>query len=569
MVKKVLNIFNREFGTSQAAMLLAVFAFLAQILGLVRDRSLAHFIGPSTTLDIYYAAFRVPDFIYVVVASLVSITVLIPFLMDKMNKGEGNEVRAKKFLNDIFSVFLLFIIAVSIVAFLSMPWIAHNIAPGFKEESYHHMIILSRIMLLSPILLGISNLIGCVTQIFGKFFIFALSPLFYNLGIVFGIVFLYPRMGLYGLGLGVVLGAILHLLIQVPAIIKSKLIPKFSLNIDWSEVKKVITVSLPRTLGLSLNNLALIAIISFASFMKEGSISIFNLSFGLQSVPVTVIGLSYAVASFPSLVKQFNQEYKFKFIEHLTFVCRQIIFWSLPATLLFIVLRAQIVRVVLGSGSFSWANTRLTAAALALFAVSLLAQNLILTLVRGYYAASNTRRPLLINFISSVLIIIFAQVLIYLFNAFPLFRYFMESLFRISDIPGTEIIMLPLAYSLGTILNLILLLYFFKKDFSYLINAECSPVRSGFLRKNIFKNLASSLIMGYVAYIFLGIFARSFNLETFWGIFGQGFFAGIVGILAGIVVLKLLGSPELDSTVNTIKSKFWKAKVVIPIQQDL
>ena len=223
MVKKVLNIFNREFGTSQAAMLLAVFAFLAQILGLVRDRSLAHFIGPSTTLDIYYAAFRVPDFIYVVVASLVSITVLIPFLMDKMNKGEGNEVRAKKFLNDIFSVFLLFIIAVSIVAFLSMPWIAHNIAPGFKEESYHHMIILSRIMLLSPILLGISNLIGCVTQIFGKFFIFALSPLFYNLGIVFGIVFLYPRMGLYGLGLGVVLGAILHLLIQVPAIIKSKL----------------------------------------------------------------------------------------------------------------------------------------------------------------------------------------------------------------------------------------------------------------------------------------------------------------------------------------------------------
>ena len=144
---------------------------------------------------------------------------------------------------------------------------------------------------------------------------------------------------------------------------------------------------------------------------------------------------------------------------------RQIVFWSLPITFLFIVLRAHIVRVILGSRSFSWDNTRLVAASLAIFSISIMAQGLIALLARAYYAGGNTKRPLLINFLSSCFIVLFSGLFLYIFEHFVFFKDFIESLLKVSNIPGTEILMLPLAYSLGTILNLILLWIFIKRDF--------------------------------------------------------------------------------------------------------
>ena len=136
---------------------------------------------------------------------------------------------------------------------------------------------------------------------------------------------------------------------------------------------------------------------AIASTLEEGSVSIFNFSYNLQSVPIVIIGVSYSVAAFPSLIKFFSSGNREGFISQIGDAARVIIFWSLPITFLFIVLRAQIVRVLLGSGAFSWSDTRLTAAMLAIFAVSLIAQNLLPLLIRGYYAAGNTRRPLLVN----------------------------------------------------------------------------------------------------------------------------------------------------------------------------
>lgn len=559
-MEKILRIFGKEYGNiNQAALLLGCFAFFSQILGLFRDRSLAHFIGPSPTLDVYYAAFRIPDLIFISVASLASITVLIPFIMSRMS-GDKVTDEAKKFLSDIFTVFFAAIVFFSILAYLLMPYLGSLIAPGFSPEMQARVIELSRIMLLSPILLGLSNIFGTITQLFRKFFIYALSPIFYNLGIIIGILFLFPVFGLYGLAFGVILGALLHFLIQALASSRSGFTPKFSWSINFADIKNTVLVSLPRTLGLSLNSIALILILAFASYLKSGSVSIFSLSLNLQTVPLGIIGLSYAVAAFPILTKSYSRGLMGEFKDHLKSAARAIVFWSLPVTFLFIVLRAQIVRVVLGSGYFSWENTRLAAASLAVFAISFVAQALIALFARAYYAGGNTRRPLLINSVSSLSIVVFSVLFLFAFKQFVFFRYFIESLLKVSDLSGTEMLMLPLAYSLGTIINFILLWYFIKKDF-----IKDEP----FISKAFFQSLGGAFFVGLISYLSLNALAPIFGTTTFWGIFLQGFISGILGIAAGVLVLYLLKNEQLKDLAQTLHTKFWKVKVVAPPQEGL
>src|SRR3989344_990547 len=562
-MEKILRIFSKEsVNINQAALLLGFFTLLSQILALFRDRSIAHFIGPSPSLDAYYAAFRVPDLIFICIASLASATVLIPFLAAKMSGGKVTE-ESKKYLNDVFTVFFLTMVVVSLTAFFLIPFLIPYIAPGFAPAHQAELVILSRIMLLSPILLGLSNLFGAVTQLFQRFFIYALSPIFYNLGIIFGVIFLYPILGIYGLGLGVVLGAFMHFAVQALASSHSGFTPKFSLfpwSVNFQEVKKVALISLPRTLGLAFNNIALIAIIALASFLQSGSISVFNFAFNLQSVPLNIIGISYAVAAFPTLAKSISLGKMDEFRMHLKSAARAIVFWSLPVIFLFIVVRAQIVRVILGSGFFSCENTRLVAACLAVFSVSILAQGMITLSSRAYYAKGDTKRPLLINLFCSILIVILSSVFIHLFENVLVVRYFIESMLKVSDIPGTEILMLPLAYSTGTILNSVLHWYFIRKDFMH---------GESFITKTFFQSLGASFFLGLVAYISLNILSPIFDTTTLLGVFFQGFISGILGIAVAILVLYLLKNDELKYLLETFRTKFLRAKVIAPDQEGL
>ena len=562
-MEKILRIFTKESGSiNQAAFLLGCLTLLSQILALFRDRFIAHFIGPSSALDAYYAAFRVPDLIFISIASLVSITVLIPFIVAKMDRDKVTPA-AQKYLNDIFTVFFFLMVFVALIAFFLMPYLISFIAPGFTPLYQAKVVLLSRIMLLSPILIGLSNLFGIVTQLFHKFFLYSLSPIFYNLGIIIGVIFLYPVFGIYGLAFGVALGAFMHFGIQVLASRSCGLTPKFSLfpfTVNLKDIKNAALLSLPRTLGLAFNNIALIFIIAMASFLKSGSISIFNFSFNLQSVPLNIIGISYAVAAFPALAKSFSNGKKEEFKKHLIEASRAIVFWSLPVIFLFIVLRAQITRVILGSGSFSWDNTRLVAASLAIFSVSILAQGMIVLLSRSYYATGNTKTPLVVNFSCSLLIIILSYIFIHLFQNMLFFRFFIESLLKVDDIPGTEVLMLPLAYSVGTILNFILHWFFVKRDFM--------PNES-FITKTFFQSLGASFFLGITAYLSLNVLAPIFGTTTFLGVFFQGFISGILGIMVAIVVLYLLGSKELKDLAQTLTTKFWRAKIIAPSQEGL
>lgn len=559
MVKRILVQLTKEIsGLHQAAYLLAFFTFISQLLGLVRDRLLAHHFGAGSTLDIYYAAFRIPDLLLVGGASIVSISVLVPFLTQRLAQGKQ---RAREFIDSVFVVFSLVIIAAALVVYALLPDILPRVFPGLSgPEALPRLVKLTRILLLSPILLGLSNLAASIVQVHKRFFVYALSPILYNVGIIVGILFLYPIWGIAGLGAGVVLGALLHLGIQVPVVIQTGLTPRIGGGINFRSVWEVFLTSLPRSLTLSVTHLIMFGLVALASLIGNGSITVLNFSFNLQSVPMALVGVSYSLAAFPTLSRLFSEGETNKFFSHITTAARHVIFWALPATILFIVLRAQIVRVVLGTGQFGWQATRLTAAALALFAVSVLAQSLVLLFVRGYYAAGKTWKPLWAATLSAFAAIAGGYGLLELFYAMPTLRYFLESLMRVDGLSGTAVLVLPLAYSLGFWINALLLWWGFAKDFS------------GFgrtLRRVFGQSFSASVIMGFVAYHGLIVSALIFNTQTLIGIFLQGLSAAVVGVVAWGVVLKLLGSDELAEMYRTLKRKLWRVNITLPEKEEL
>lgn len=549
-MKRFFTVFHKEFsGVHEAAYLLGIFALLSQILALIRDRALAHMFGASSDLDIYYAAFRIPDFLFVSLASLAGAYVLIPFLLQKKEEGVDE---AREFLSGIFTALFTLMAVLAVVLYFALPFLAPLIAPGFSPDAQDEFVFLSRILLLSPFFLGFSNLLGSITQASKKFFVFAVSPVMYNLGIILGIFLFAPRFGVRGIVAGVILGAMLHLVIQLPAVFREKLFPRFGV---WRvrEAIQVFAVSLPRTAALSASHFSILILAALASLVSSGSVSVFQFAYNLESVPLSIIGVSYSVAAFPTLAKAFGAGKRKEFLEQISVAARHIIFWSLPVMCLFIVLRAQIVRVILGSGAFNWEHTRLTAAALALFVVSLLAQNLVLLFARAYYAAGNTKRPVYINIISSSIAVLSGFWLFSLFTSSPYFQELLESLLRVEGVYGAQVIVLPLAFTLGMTVNAFLLWNFFQRDYGRF------PKK---MSLSFFQSLVASLGLSVVAWTSLNIFDDMFNLNTFLGVFAQGFFAGMLGIITGVAILSLLKNEELADTTAALRRKFWKSNPV-------
>lgn len=558
MVKRIISLFSKEISNiHQAAYLIAAFALLSQFLGLIRDRLLAGKFGAGLELDIYYAAFRIPDFIFTLIISLVSASVLIPFIIRALEKDSEY---LKKFSDSIFTALALISFIFGVVSFIFTPHLLSLVFPEYMNGEFAaNLILLTRILLFQTVLLAFSGFYMSYVQVFQKFFIYALSPILYNFGIIVGIVFFYEKMGIAGLAWGVVLGALSHLVITIPVVLKQKILPKFIYNPDWKIIREVLMLSLPRTIALAGNQVSILVMLAFAAIMTTGSVAIFTFAFNLQSVPLSIIGASYSMAAFPTLAKLFAKGETKIFIEYVVKAARHIIFWSIPITVLFIVLRAQIVRTILGTGEFSWNDTRLVSAALALFVISAVAQSLILLFVRGYYSTGETLKPLYFSIIAIVVTISSVFLLYLLYLKSPHFVSLLENSMRVSSGKSSMVLILPIAFSIGQILNLVLLWASFDKKFCCF---------SDILWRSIFHTTASSIIMGYTTYQMLKIFDDVFDINTTIGIFSQGFYSGIIGIFVGVTVLILMGNQEIKTVGKTLHSRFWKSKVVM-VEEEL
>ena len=525
-------------GLHQAAYLLALFALLSQLLGLVRDRLFAASFGAGETLDIYFAAFRLPDLLFAAVASLLSVYALLPILSRLEKEG-----RTVQFLQRILFLFFFGMGGVAAVAFVLAPYLVPFVAPGVASQE---LISLTRILLLQPILLGVSNIVASLTQLRHRFVLYSLSPLLYNLGIIFGLLFLYPQFGLAGLGWGVVLGAALHAAVQLPFFTRDTRATALSWRETFQKFWATLALSVPRTATLMAGQLSLIILVALASLREQGSIAVFTFAFNLQAVPLAIIGVSYSVAAFPTLARLFAAGERREFLQHIEGALRHMLFWTIPAIVLIVVLRAQLVRVILGSGAFDWSATRLVAAALALFVLALAAQSIALLLARAYYAAGGTLRPLLCAGTGVAVVALCAVGLTELFESSSFARNFLEALLRVEDIPGTGVLMLPLAYALGALVHAGLLLAFFARDFAL-------PLRP--LWRLAHQSFSAAVLGGAMCYATLAFAARFVDIDTVLGIVSQGVLGGIAGLATAALVLALLRNEELGEVWSALHGR--------------
>lgn len=540
MITRFLGYFSQEVrGLHAAAYILAGSALLSSLLALARDRLLAHEFGAGTTLDIYYAAFRIPDLIFVALGALVSVYVLIP----ELSRRGGEE--QKKYLDTILVGFSVIAIVIALFAAFLAPPILGKLFPGLMRAHGDELVLLTRILLAQPVLLGISNVLAAVTQSRGRYTLYAMSPLLYNLGIIGGVLFLYPQWGMVGLGAGVVAGALLHAAIQLPSIWRDGFARHLPHVWDMRSIFSTISLSLPRALTLSMTQLGFLQLLGLASVLGSGSIAVFMFAYNLQAVPLAIVGASYSVAAFPTLAAALSNGDREHFLDSVALAARYVFFWSMPVIALVIVLRAYIVRVVLGTGAFDWTDTRLTAAVFALFSLSLVAQGLTLLLVRAYYAAGKTLAPLLVAAGSAIGMVLLALHILESFKN-PILFWATQTLLRVQDVPGSRVLALGIAFSAASIIGAAVLAWHFERGYP------------GFVRRvsrTFFESLAAALAGGVAAYVAL-LLAGPLDIGSTTG---SAFFKGFAGALAGAIVAGLsyfaLGSREFAELVGTLRAR--------------
>lgn len=500
------------------AIIIATASIVSRLLGLIRDRMLASGFGAGDTLDTYYAAFKIPDLVFNILVLGALSSAFIPVFIQYLEKSRTSADANKElwhFSNSLLNLLLIGLVAIGVICFIFVHQLMPIIAPGFSPEKQATTAHLTRIMLISIMFFGVSNITSGVLNSFRRYFSFAFAPVLYNVGIILGIIFLVPKYGVYGLAYGVVVGSILHFCIQLPSLLKTGYRYQPVLDFKHEGVRKVGKLMIPRTIGLAVAQIDQLISVIIGSTLAVGSVAIFNLSNNLQSFPINVFGVSLAVASFPIFSEAFAQNNTERFIVQFSVSFRRILFLIIPTSVMILMLRAQIVRVILGSGAFNWEDTRLTAQTLGYFSLSLFAQSLIPLLARSFYALHDTKTPVKIAILSVVTNTAGALI----------FSRFMG------------VMGLGLAFSISSLVNMFLLYITLRKRLGYLDDKTI-------LRSTV-KLIIISTIMGLVMWGAKYFLALGINMHTFVGIFIQGVGAGVIGIVVFLILALLAKCDEI------------------------
>lgn len=540
-----------------AALLIGAAGFLSRILGLFRDRLLAGRFGASRELDIYYAAFQIPDFIFNLFLIGSATAAIIPVFLEYW---ERDKEEARRLIENLFNIFLIFSAVFCLLAAIFTPFFIRFLVPGFSIEERELASLMARIMLVSPFFLSLSNIVSGVLQAHRRFFVFSLSSVFYNLGIIFGILVFLPAFGFLGLAYGVVLGAFLHFFVQLPVyyILGFRLRPVFSFKLHEG-IFRVIKLSGPRVLAVFFTSVSVLIVTAIASTLSKGSISVLQFANNIKFIPVGILGVSFAVATFPRLSQAFIKKDADDFYSSFFGVLKTIVFWLAPVSVLFYVLRAHIIRLALGTGLFDWRDTRLTAAILGIFSLVIIIESILPLLIKSFYALNKTVRPLVINFISNCLIVVLAFWFAGVFSdSSSGVSQFFGRILRVSDIADLGIIGIALAVIIGQFLNFFVLLRFFLGE---------ARSAFGFVPKNgfssdIFRFLAVAILAGVAAYVTRLIIDRFITLDTFVGVLIQGGSAAMAGLLVYGLILYKFENKEIMDVVEVFRRRLLKPQVL-------
>lgn len=380
------NFKNLIFHTAFA---LTLTSGLSYFLGLLRDRVFARTFGAGADLDVYNAAFVVPDFF---LAFLVTSGLSAAFVPIFSGLDESRKKEAVEYTNQVLSFGLLVLIVLLFVFAIALPYVTDYLVPGFDEVKTAEYIKVTRLMLLSPVLFTVSNTFGNVLISIKEFLWYGLAPAMYNLGILVGVFLFVPRFGVMGLVIGTVLGAFLHLCVRIPSIIRYGFKLNWSLRFD-GRMKETVFIMIPKMFQLGMWQVLLWWFINLASRLDEGSVTIYSFARNFQSVPVSLIGIAIALSAFAGLshlaARKDYKEFK-KIVVRKSFT---VIGWTGVAAVFLAMVSYLLIDILLGGGKFDEPAVRMTAALLTVYCLSIPLESLMHLLARAHYALKNTIRP--------------------------------------------------------------------------------------------------------------------------------------------------------------------------------
>ncbi len=533
MLRKIFN--EKARSITSAAIIIGGASLASRLLGVIRDRVLASQFGVGDYLDVYYAAFRIPDMVFNLIVIGALSAGFIPLFSDFL---EIEKEKAWRFAQTVLSVLVVVLLVVCGLLALGAPWLMKYITPGFSPEKLEMVVQLTRIMFLSPLILGVSSFFGGILQSFKRFFVYSLAPIMYNIGIIIGALVFVQWWGMYGLALGVILGALFHLAIQIPTAYYLGFRFEYVWNPFDAQMRELVRIMIPRTLGLAVAEINFIVMTIVATMLAAGSLTIFNFAFNIQSFPLGVFGISFAIAAFPTLCEYARSD-KDRFRESFSNTVRQVLFFIVPIALLFLILRAQIVRVILGGGLFDWSATTTTAFVLGVFTLSLVPQALIPLFARGFFAYKDSKTPLLVAFVGALITSIGAY-----FLSQPLVLGGYEIMFGVGGV--------ALAYTVASYVQLGLLWVF--------LHYKVQGIGTLRIMTSFAKIGSASVVMGFVTQFMKFGVEPFFGTQTFVGIFLQGFLSGIVGLGMFVLVGLFLEMEELTTVIGSLKKRLFVKK---------
>lgn len=494
---------------------------LGQVCSLASSILITHAFGTSYINDAYLAANRLPDILYTLVAGGALASAFIPTFTSLLTTGK--RATAWKLAAAVANLITLILVVICAITFLFAPWVVgHILAPSFDAKTAALTVSLLHIQLMAPIIFGLSGLIMGILNAHQSFLWPALAPAMYSVGKIIGVLFFVPRLGPQGLAWGVVLGALLHALVQLPAMLR---LPErtysLSLGLHLPEVREVARLMGPRLIGVSIVQLNFLINTNLASHW-EGAVSAISWSFSLMLIPEAIIAQATAIAALPTFSAQVARGKPDEMRSSLAFLLRAVLSLALPASIGLILLRNPLIALIYQRGSFDANSTAMVSWAFLWYASGLVFHSVVEIVSRAFYALHDTKTPVSVGVVAMSLNVGFSFLFTWLFGLIGWAPY------------GG----LALANTLATALETLGLLIFMRRKLGGL---HVKVIGEGLLKAG-----AATLVMSLMLWGWL-VLTKG---QSTWLVALGGVVCGGLIYLAMLAVLK---TPELQLLINLFK----------------
>ncbi|MGE5262695.1 MAG: murein biosynthesis integral membrane protein MurJ [Acidobacteriota bacterium] len=411
MTRQALSLPKPHSQIVRAATVVMIFFVASRVLGLLRDVVISHQFGTSRELDAYFAAFNIPDLVFNVIAGGALGSAFIPTFASAL--AMQDTPRAWRLASAVLNLALVLLTAIAVaLAILAPQVVAATVARGFEPADQALTANLMRWMLITPVVFGLSGIVMGILNSYQHFLLPAAAPVVYNLAIIAGAVFLSPNWGVYGLVAGVIAGAFLHLLIQLPWLVRQRMHYTSTLGLKNSDVYEVGRLMLPRTLGLAAVQINFLVNTILASGLPAGRIAALSYAWRVMLLPEGIVALSLATAVFPTFSAQMARKELDEFRNTFSNVLRTTLYLTIPASAGLFMLGVPLIMLLFQRGEFDAHSTAQTAFALQFYTLGLFAHSGLEIITRAFYAMHDTRTPVSISLAAMTLNVLLSVVLV-------------------------------------------------------------------------------------------------------------------------------------------------------------